>query len=120
MKINPTPLHTYFTKKGLTYYVVSLQTVEVAKCNSKSKKVTVPATVNKGSVSYKVVSIGKKAFCGKKRLREITLGKHIKTVKKDAFKKTPKLRKIVLKTSRLKSRKQLRKAGGGKVKIVRR
>lgn len=105
-----------FQEKGLLYKVTSAKKVKVTKCKTNAKNVTIPKTVSYGKKTYKVTSIGKRAFYGKKKLRKVTIGKNVKKIGKNAFGKTPKLKKIVLKSKV--SKKQLRKAGNGKVKIV--
>ncbi|MGN0153406.1 MAG: leucine-rich repeat protein [Lachnospiraceae bacterium] len=67
-------------------------------------KVTVPATVKAGGVSYKVTAIEKNAFKNNKSLSEVAIGKNVKNIGANAFYKCTKLKKITIKTTKLKAK----------------
>lgn len=64
-------------------------------------KVKIPATVkvteNGKKVTYKVTSIKKNAFKGNKKVKQIIVGKNIKTIGKNAFKNCSKMKKMKMK-----------------------
>ena len=62
--------------------------------NKKISSVNVPATVKKGSKTYKVTTIGENAFSGNKSLKKVKLGKNVKTIGKGAFKGCTKLKEV--------------------------
>lgn len=74
------------------------KTVVVKKVNKKNiKKVTIPATVTKDGVVYKVVGIGNKAFKGCKKLRKVTIGANVVSIGKQAFAGDANLKTITFK-----------------------
>ncbi len=92
---------TVFTKNGIRYKITKSgsknKTVSVTKQKGKSKsKVTIPATVKKDGYTFQVTSIEKNAFSGKK-LRAITLGKHVTSIGAQAFRKCTQLKSITFK-----------------------
>jgi hypothetical protein len=90
-------------------------TVAFTKAKNKSS-VTVPATVKIKSKTYKVTQINAKAFTGKK-IRKVTIGKNVKTIKKYAFKGS-KATKLILKTKLLKKSKIKGCLKGSKIKTI--
>lgn len=89
----------------------------VAFIKAKNKKsVTVPATVKINNKAFKVTQINSKAFTGKK-IRTVTVGANVKTIKANAF-KSSRVTKIVVK-SKLLTKKTVKKSlKGSKVKII--
>ena len=58
---------------------------------SKATKITIPKNVTYNGVKYKVTSIGKKAFAGDKKLKEVTISKNITSINDKAFSNCKKL-----------------------------
>lgn len=78
-------------------------TVEYVKPkSSKYTKVTVPAKVRLQNKIFKVTSVGSYAFKNSKKLTQVTLGSCVETIKKGAFYKCSKLKKITVGTLNLK------------------
>ena len=69
--------------------------------NKKAKTVTIPATVKINGTTYKVTKISDNAFKGNKIVTRITVGKNIKSIGKNVFSGTTKLKTITLKTTKL-------------------
>ena len=61
-----------------------------------AKKVTVPATVEVGGVTYKVTAIAEGAFKNNKKLTSVTINKNVTTIGADAFSGCTKLKSIVI------------------------
>lgn len=59
--------------------------LEYVKPVSSSKKVSIPSTLAKGGVQYKVVSVGAKAFKNNLKIKEVSIGQNVTTVGKEAF-----------------------------------
>ena len=69
-------------KKTAKYnrYNKNKKTVALKKfCDTKAKKAIIPDSITKGGVRYKVTSVAADAFSGCKKLKEVTIGKNIKT-----------------------------------------
>ncbi|MBQ6440701.1 MAG: hypothetical protein IJJ06_11405 [Mogibacterium sp.] len=97
--------------------VISTEDKTVAFIKAQNKaSVVVPATVKIEKASYKVTQVNANAFKGKK-IRTVTIGKNVKTIKKNAFKGS-KATKLVLKTKLLKKAKIKGCLKGSKIKIV--
>ena len=74
------------------------------KCtNKKIKSVTIPSIITIDKQKFKVTEIGEKAFYGCKKLKKVTIGKHIVKIRKSAFAKCPKLKTIKIQSLSLKS-----------------
>lgn len=74
------------------------------KCtNKKIKSVTIPSTITIDKQKFKVTEIGERAFYGCKKLKKVTIGKHIVKIQKSAFAKCPKLKTIKIQSLSLKS-----------------
>jgi hypothetical protein len=71
--------------------------------NKKVKKVTIPATVKIDGVTYKVTSVADGALKNYKNLTQVTVGKNVTKIGKNAFYGCKKLKKIVIKSKKLKS-----------------
>ncbi len=93
------------TKDGARYQVTSAaeKNPTVAYTGSKKKKasVTIPATVKINNVTYKVTSIAANAFKNNKKLKKVVIGKNITKIGKKAFYGCSKLKNITVKTTKL-------------------
>lgn len=88
----------------LNYRVTDIggRTVSVIGPVKKSvKKAAVPAAVSIESVKYQVTAIEAGAFKNCRKLREVTVGKHITSIGSKAFYKAANLKKVILKTRKL-------------------
>lgn len=98
--------YKYTDKKTNAVYKITgtgkNKTAEYIKSTKKNpKSVIIPATVKINGVSYKVTSIGKKAFASKTSLKKVTIGKNIKKIGGKAFYKCKKLRYINVKSVKI-------------------
>ena len=96
-KLQKTPFTYRVYKKGAE--------VEVLKYNGAAASVAIPQTVTIYGTKYKVTRIAAKAFSGKKMLKKITISKNISYIGRQAFAKCAKLKRIVIKTKKLKASK---------------
>ena len=107
---------------GDTYKVVSPgRTVEYrGSVNQNKKAVNVPDTVVVDGVRYQVASIANNAFKNNKKLTSVVIGKNVTKIGKKAFFGCQKLKKITIKTTKLKTKtvgaKAFTKAGRAKIK----
>lgn len=74
----------------------------IAKCRKKLKKANIKATVKYKGYTFKITTVGKKAFKKCKNLKKVTLGKNVLTIKAKAFASSKKLKRMVIKGNRLK------------------
>lgn len=87
---------------GKAEYVVTKSAktgAEVAYTKLKNKKATsvsIPATIKKNGITYKVTSVSDSAFVNNKKLTKVTVGGNVKTIGKKAFYKNTKLKTITL------------------------
>ena len=92
-------------KDGASYQVTSAagKNPTVAYTGSKKQKasVTIPATVKINNVTYKVTSIAANAFKNNKKLKKVVIGKNITKIGKKAFYGCSKLKNITVKTTKL-------------------
>ena len=99
-------------KKAATIAIPSTITI-----NGKKFKVTSIApkaflknkTVKKVVIGNNVKVVGTKAFYNAKKLHTITIGKNVITIKSQAFGKLPKLKKVVVRSKKLKKLKKIKK-----------
>lgn len=89
------------TYKTIKYSVVNPSkksaTVQVIGCTNKNiKKLTIPATIKFGGVTYKVVSIKNSAFKKYKKLQSITIGNNVTAIGNNAFQNCPKLTSVTI------------------------
>lgn len=99
-------------KKEATIVIPSTITI-----NGKKFKVTSIApkaflknkTVKKVVIGNNVKVVGTKAFYNAKKLHTITIGKNVTTIKSQAFGKLPKLKKVVVRSKKLKKLKKIKK-----------
>ena len=93
------------TKDGVSYQVTSAaeKNPTVAYVGSKKQKasVMIPATVKINNVTYKVTSIAANAFKNNKKLKKVVIGKNITKIGKKAFYGCSKLKNITVKTTKL-------------------
>ncbi len=92
-----------FSAGGLTYHVLSNQTVEVTGMAKKGKTVRIPPTVTKNGITYKVVSIKQSAFKGNKKITKAIIGKNVETIGTRAFYGCRKLKTILIRSRKLRS-----------------
>ncbi|SKA63046.1 Leucine rich repeat-containing protein [Eubacterium uniforme] len=95
--------------KGYKYNVIKKATkkkagtVEVIGFRKKSlKSVKIASIVKINGYKYKVISIGENAFYGNKKIKKVSIGKNVKEIKEGAFANCKKLKRIVIKTKKLK------------------
>ena len=99
-------------KKAATIAIPSTITI-----NGKKFKVTSIApkaflknkTVKKVVIGNNVKVVGTKAFYNAKKLYTITIGKNVTTIKSQAFGKLPKIKKVVVRSKKLKKLKKIKK-----------
>ncbi len=101
------PIGTSFKTSTTLYRVTkSGKTPEISYMgpkNKKVKKVTIPATVKIDGVTYKVTSVADGALKNYKNLTQVTVGKNVTKIGKNAFYGCKKLKKIVIKGKNLKT-----------------
>ena len=68
-----------------------------------ASSIVIPAAVKVSGKSLKVTAVAANAFKGCGRLTTVTVGKNVKTIGKYAFNGCKRLKKVILKTSLLKS-----------------
>ncbi|MCD8018051.1 MAG: CAP domain-containing protein [Clostridiales bacterium] len=96
------------TKAGVTG-----GTVAVTGIKASATKVTIPATVTMNGITYKVTSIADNALKNHKKVTKIVIGKNITTIGKNAFYGCKKLKNITIKTTKLTKKKVGAKAFKG-------
>lgn len=90
---------TKYTVAGCQYKVTKAGAeVSLIKTNKKAKRVTIPAVIKVNGVTYKVTSIGAKAFNGSKKLSKVTVGTTIKKISNNAFFKCRSLKTVTIKS----------------------
>ncbi len=74
-------------RKGtMTYQRLKSGEAELIRDSSKKTSVTIPSTVKDGSgKKYKVVSVGREVYRNKKKLKKVTVGKNVRSIKSRAF-----------------------------------
>lgn len=104
---NPKPAKSVLKKGtkisvGKAEYVVTKSAktgAEVAYTKLKNKKATsvsIPATIKKNGITYKVTSVADSAFANNKKLTKVTIGGNVRTIGKKAFYKNTKLKTVTL------------------------
>lgn len=96
-----------FTVGGITFKVTksagrNSEVAAIALYAKSVKKVTINATVLNGGLPYKVTAIGDNAFKKATNLSSITIGSNLTQIGKSAFEGCKKLKKITIKSSKLK------------------
>ncbi len=109
-----------FQAKNIQYTVTSAKEVKVTGTTKKSiRSVTIPATVKYKGTTYKVTSIGSKAFYNCKKLKTVTIkSRKLKSVGKNAFKGICKKAKVTVPKSKYKAYRKLFKKAGFSSKTV--
>ena len=109
-----------FQAKNIKYTVTSAKEVKVTGTTKKSiRSVTIPATVKYRRTTYKVTSIGSKAFYNCKKLKTVTIkSRKLKSVGKNAFKEIYKKAKVTVPKSKYKAYRKLFKKAGFSSKTV--
>ena len=109
-----------FQAKNIKYTVTSAKEVKVTGPTKKSiRSVTIPATVKYKGTTYKVTSIGSKAFYNCKKLKTATIkSRKLKSVGKNAFKGICKKAKVTVPKSKHKAYRKLFKKAGFSSKTV--
>ena len=103
-----------FVSKKIEYTVTGSATVSVTGAGSrKIKSITIPATVRYKGKTYKITSIGSKAFYKCSKLKSITIkSKSLRSVGRNAFKGISKNAKVTVPKSKYNAyRKLFKKAG---------
>ena len=90
---------TRYTVSGSTYKVTKAGAeVMVYKTSKAARSVTIPATIKAKGITYKVTSIGAKAFNSNKKLKKVTIGANIKKISNNAFFKCKSLKTVTIKS----------------------
>lgn len=89
------------TKSGVTYELFDT-TAEVISVEKTKRSITIPDTVTVQGKKYKVTLIRGNAFKSSK-VTTVTVGANVKTIKGNAFKGCKSLKKVVVKSTKLKS-----------------
>lgn len=81
---------------------------------------TIPAVIKVNGVTYKVISIGAKAFNGSKKLKKVMIGANIKKISNNAFFKCRSLKTVTIKSVLLTKKTANKKAfkGVGKKMVI--
>ena len=112
---------TKYTVAGCQYKVTKAGAeVSLIKTNKKAKRVTIPAVIKVNGVTYKVTSIGAKAFNGSKKLTKVTVGANIKAISNNGFYKCKSLKMVIIKSVLLTKKTANKKAfkGVGKKMVI--
>lgn len=90
---------TRYTVSGSTYKVTKAGAeVMVYKTSKVARSVTIPATIKAKGITYKVTSIGAKAFNSNKKLKKVTIGANIAKISNNAFYKCRSLKTVIIKS----------------------
>lgn len=90
---------TKYTVAGCQYKVIKAGAeVSLVGTNKNAKSVTISAVIKVKGVTYKVTSIGAKAFNGSKKLTKVTVGANIKKISNNAFYKCKSLKTVTIKS----------------------
>jgi len=107
MKIEGKPVENGSTFSiGTTDYKITStdsKTVEYRVGNTSSSTITIPNTVTIKGKSYKVTSISSNAFKNNTNLTNVTIGKNVKKIGKNAFYGCKNLKKITVKSTKISS-----------------
>lgn len=75
--------------------------MHLVKTSKTTKNVTVPAQIYAQGITYKVTSIGAKAFNNNKKLTKVTIGTNIVKINSNAFFNCKNLKTVTIKSVRL-------------------
>lgn len=112
---------TKYTVAGCQYKVIKAGAeVSLVGTNKNAKSVTIPAVIKVKGVTYKVTSIGTKAFNGSKKLAKVTIGTNIKKISNNAFFKCKSLKTVTIKSVLLTKKTASKRAfkGVGKKMVI--
>lgn len=112
---------TKYTVAGCQYKVIKAGAeVSLVGTNKNAESVTIPAMIKVKGVTYKVTSIGAKAFNGSKKLSKVTVGTNIKKISNNAFFKCKSLKMVTIKSVLLTKKTANKKAfkGVGKKMVI--
>ena len=112
---------TKYTVAGCQYKVIKAGAeVSLVGTNKNAKSVTIPAVIKVKGVTYKVTSIGAKAFNGSKKLTKVTIGTNIKKISNNAFFKCKSLKMVTIKSVLLTKKTASKRAfkGVGKKMVI--
>lgn len=112
---------TKYTVAGCQYKVIKAGAeVSLVGTNKNAKSVTIPAVIKVKGVTYKVTSIGAKAFNGSKKLKKVTIGTNIKKISNNAFYKCKSLKMVTIKSVLLTNKTASKRAfkGVGKKMVI--
>lgn len=87
--------------KGISYQILSKDSVSFQAPKKNSTKATIPAAVKIKGKTYKVTAIKAKACKDNKKLTSVTIGKNVKKIGAKAFYNCKKLKSIVIHTKKL-------------------
>lgn len=105
--------------KTADYKITGDNTVTYRK-HKKGAKVAIPDTITLNGHKYKVTAVADKAFFNNKKLKQLVIGRNIAGIGKNAFSGCKNLKKITIKTKKLKLKKIGEKAFAGvKPKTIR-
>ncbi len=93
---------TNFVVAGNTYKITkSSAEVSFVQAKKNVKSIAIPDIIKSNGVTYKVTSIETKAIKNNKKLKNITIGKNVRTVRKNAVFKCPALKTVNIKSTLL-------------------
>ena len=86
--------------------------------SDKAKSITVVATVAIDGKKYKVTAVADNAFKNQKKLTKITIGSNVITIGKDAFTGCKKLKNLAIKSKKIKTVKKSKPGTGGVINFT--
>lgn len=108
-------------KKTGSYIITSSEKKEVAykaPANKNAKTITIPATIKVKCVTYKVTKIADNSFKNNNKITKITIGENIVSIGKNAFYGCKKLKTITIRSKKLTSKTVSKNAFKGLTKIT--
>ena len=108
-------------KKTGSYIITSSEKKEVAykaPANKNAKTITIPATIKVKGVTYKVTKIADNSYKNNNKITKITIGKNIVSIGKNAFYGCKKLKTITIRSKKLTSKTVSKNAFKGLTKIT--
>ena len=108
-------------KKTGSYIITSSEEKEVAykaPANKNAKTITIPATIKVKGVTYKVTKIADNSFKNNNKITKITIGENIVSIGKNAFYGCKKLKTITIRSKKLTSKTVSKNAFKGLTKIT--
>ncbi len=90
---------SYTASNKLKYKVTGIKTVACSgTANKKAATIKVPAAIKYKGITYKVTSIGSKAFAKNKKIKKVTIGNNVKVIQARAFEKCSSLKSVTIGT----------------------